>query len=121
MRRTPAIIPLTSKLPPQEFVRNWNDVLNINIMGVVNMCHAFGPFMAAQECNSVIINTGSKQGITSPPGNAGYNVSKAAVKIYTEQREPAPFGEKNSRAYVSIVSHELRNMPAIRCSAHLFM
>lgn len=43
--------------------------------------------MARQENASVIINTGSKQGITNPPGNAGYNVSKSMVKAFTEQRE----------------------------------
>ena len=32
----------------------------------------------------LIINTGSKQGITTPPGNPAYNVSKAGVKAYTE-------------------------------------
>jgi NAD(P)-dependent dehydrogenase (short-subunit alcohol dehydrogenase family) len=34
---------------------------------------------------AVIINTGSKQGITPPPGNAAYNVSKASLKAFTEQ------------------------------------
>lgn len=43
--------------------------------------------MALQENASVIINTGSKQGITNPPGNAGYNVSKAMVRAFTEQRK----------------------------------
>jgi short-subunit dehydrogenase len=52
----------------------------------------------------VIINTGSKQGITSPPGNAAYNCSKAAVKSLTEQ-----------------LAHELRNIADTRCSAHLFV
>ncbi len=31
-----------------------------------------------------MINTGSKQGITLPPGNSAYNTSKAALKAYTE-------------------------------------
>ncbi|MCP5586843.1 SDR family oxidoreductase, partial [Klebsiella pneumoniae] len=34
---------------------------------------------------SAIVNLGSKQGITTPPGNNAYNVSKAGVKIVTEQ------------------------------------
>ena len=33
----------------------------------------------------MIIVTGSKQGITCPPGNAAYNVSKAGVKAFAEQ------------------------------------
>jgi short-subunit dehydrogenase len=32
----------------------------------------------------MVVNTGSKQGITSPPGNAAYNLSKAALRNYTE-------------------------------------
>jgi len=35
----------------------------------------------------IIINTGSKQGITCPPGNLTYNMSKAALKVYTEGLE----------------------------------
>jgi hypothetical protein len=42
---------------------------------------------ANQENPSCIVNTGSKQGITTPPGNAVYNVSKSAVKTLTEQCE----------------------------------
>ena len=37
--------------------------------------------MHAQGTPSLIINTGSKQGITCPPGNLAYNVSKAGVKV----------------------------------------
>jgi hypothetical protein len=35
----------------------------------------------------IIVNTGSKQGITMPPGNLTYNMSKAALKCYTEGLE----------------------------------
>lgn len=31
--------------------------------------------------------TGSKQGITCPPGNVGYNMSKAALKTFAEGLE----------------------------------
>jgi short-subunit dehydrogenase len=37
----------------------------------------------------IIVNTGSKQGITMPPGNLTYNMSKAALKTYTEGLEHA--------------------------------
>jgi len=36
----------------------------------------------------LIINTGSKQGITTPPGDPAYNVSKAGVKAFTEALQP---------------------------------
>jgi len=65
---------------------SWAQVLGTNMQGIINVAQAFAPTMARQENASVIINTGSKQGITTPPGNAGYNVSKAAVKVFTEQR-----------------------------------
>ena len=43
----------------------------------------------AQAEAGLVVNVGSKQGITTPPGNPAYNVSKAGVKVYTEalQRE----------------------------------
>jgi len=90
--------------PIEELQSNWDFVLNTNFRGIMNVAMSFAPHMARQENNSVIINTGSKQGITAPPGNAGYNVSKAAVKTYTEQ-----------------LAHELRNTSGSNCTAHLFV
>jgi hypothetical protein len=77
---------------------------------------------ATQENSSCIINTGSKQGITTPPGNAVYNVSKSAVKTLTEQCESFPpswSGAVADRCYA--VAHELRTTPGSKCTAHLFM
>ena len=59
---------------------------------------------AARGRPGLIINTGSKQGITTPPGNPAYNVSKAGVKAFTEA-----------------LQHELRNTEGCRISAHLFI
>ncbi|KAF5591471.1 20beta-hydroxysteroid dehydrogenase [Fusarium pseudocircinatum] len=39
---------------------------------------------AAKSKPTSIVITGSKQGITNPPGNAAYNASKAAVKTLAE-------------------------------------
>ena len=44
----------------------------------------FTPSMLAQRNACAIVNTGSKQGITCPPGDTAYNVSKAGVKVLTE-------------------------------------
>jgi NAD(P)-dependent dehydrogenase (short-subunit alcohol dehydrogenase family) len=52
----------------------------------------------------LIVNTGSKQGVTTPPGDPAYNVSKAGVKVFTEA-----------------LAHELRNIPGARISAHLLI
>ncbi|KAI0275930.1 NAD-P-binding protein [Russula aff. rugulosa BPL654] len=83
----------------------WKAVMDVNLFGVLNVQHTFVPLMIHQENQSVIINTGSKQGITNPPGNAAYNASKAAVKSLTES-----------------LSHELRSRPqAANVTAHLFI
>ncbi len=50
----------------------------------MNGVHAFLPRMVAANRPAIVINTGSKQGITTPPGNPAYNTSKAAVKVMTE-------------------------------------
>ncbi|KAJ7162983.1 hypothetical protein C8R46DRAFT_1102110 [Mycena filopes] len=62
----------------------WNAVFAVNLFGVLNVQQVFVPAMLHQENPAMVINTGSKQGITNPPGNTAYNASKAAVKSLTE-------------------------------------
>ncbi|KPM44235.1 hypothetical protein AK830_g2329 [Neonectria ditissima] len=65
----------------------FQDIFNVNLMGVVNGIAAFLPLVeqTASDGNpSSIVITGSKQGITNPPGNPAYNASKAAVKSIAE-------------------------------------
>ncbi|MEP3280481.1 MAG: SDR family NAD(P)-dependent oxidoreductase [Stappiaceae bacterium] len=63
---------------------NWRRLIEVNFFGVMNGVHAFVPKMIEANRPAVVVNTGSKQGITTPPGNPGYNVSKAGVKVLTE-------------------------------------
>ena len=81
----------------------WRRMLGVNLWGVIHGTMAFSPAMIAHGQRAVIINTGSKQGITTPPGNPAYNVSKAGVKSFTEA-----------------LAHELRNGPG-QVSAHLMI
>jgi NAD(P)-dependent dehydrogenase (short-subunit alcohol dehydrogenase family) len=83
---------------------NWDHILAVNLMGVIHGCQVFGPNMLAHGEPGLIINTGSKQGITTPPGNPAYNVSKAGVKVFTEA-----------------LQHELRNTEGAKLSAHLLI
>ncbi len=62
----------------------WRAILETNLWGVINGVQAFTPAMVASGQPAAIINTGSKQGITTPPGNTAYNVSKAGIKALTE-------------------------------------
>jgi NAD(P)-dependent dehydrogenase (short-subunit alcohol dehydrogenase family) len=80
---------------PWEAYERWRRILEVNLWGVIHGVHAFTEAMIGQENPCAIINTGSKQGITNPPGSAAYNVSKSGVKTLTEQlsyelREIAP-------------------------------
>jgi len=59
-------------------------VMGVNTYGPINGCLAFVPRMTEP---GLIVNVGSKQGITMPPGNLTYNMSKAALKAYTEGLE----------------------------------
>ena len=68
----------TTATGPRE---NWERLLGVNLWGIVNGTQAFAPGMIARGRDALIINTGSKQGITTPPGNPAYNVSKAGVAI----------------------------------------
>jgi len=82
----------------------WTKVFDTNVSGVLNIQHTFVPLMLHQENPAVVINTGSKQGITNPPGNAAYNASKAAIKSLTES-----------------LAHELRSHLTSNVTAHLFI
>ena len=62
----------------------WTRVLAVNLGGIVNCCQSVVPGMIAAGGPGLVINTGSKQGITTPPGDPAYNVSKAGVKVFTE-------------------------------------
>jgi len=62
----------------------WDRILGVNLAGVINGAQVFGPRMLAGGQPGLILNTGSKQGITTPPGDPAYNLSKAGVKVFTE-------------------------------------
>jgi NAD(P)-dependent dehydrogenase (short-subunit alcohol dehydrogenase family) len=82
----------------------WRRIIDVNLWGVINGVQAFAPDMIRQGTAAAIVNTGSKQGITCPPGDTAYNVSKAGVKVVTEA-----------------LAHELRNAEGSRVSAHLLI
>jgi NAD(P)-dependent dehydrogenase (short-subunit alcohol dehydrogenase family) len=65
-------------------IENWQRTLAINVLGPVNGVQAFLPGMLRAGHAGVIVNTGSKQGLTNPPGNPAYNTSKAALNAYTQ-------------------------------------
>ncbi|UEM02321.1 SDR family NAD(P)-dependent oxidoreductase [Skermanella rosea] len=82
----------------------WRAILDTNLWGVVHGVQVFGPAMIAQNTAAAIVNTGSKQGITCPPGDTAYNVTKAGVKVVTEA-----------------LAHELRNTEGCQVTAHLLI
>lgn len=82
----------------------WRRLVAVNLWGVIHGVQTFAPSMIAQKEPSVIVNTGSKQGITTPPGNTAYNVAKAGVKVFTEG-----------------LAHDLRNRADCRVTAHLLI
>lgn len=88
----------------EETLEEWHRTMDVNFWGVVHGVRAFLPRMVSQGTRSAIVNTGSKQGITNPPGNIIYNITKSAVKTYTEQ-----------------LQHELRNTEGCQVSAHLLV
>lgn len=83
---------------------NWRRIFDINFFGILNGISAFLPAMLEADNDGVIINTGSKQGLTNPPGNPAYNSVKATVNAYTQN-----------------LSHDLRNRDGGKISAHLLV
>lgn len=83
---------------------HWQRIIGVNMWGIINGSRIFAPGMIARGKPGLIINTGSKQGITTPPGDPAYNVSKAGVKAFTEA-----------------LQHELRNTKGCHITAHLLI
>ncbi|WP_319532762.1 SDR family NAD(P)-dependent oxidoreductase [uncultured Cohaesibacter sp.] len=89
---------------PWDSPAEWRQGLDVNFTSALAMQHLFVPAMIAANAPAAIVNLGSKEGITTPPGNACYSVAKAAIKVLTEQLE-----------------HEVRSTTGGRVSAHLFV
>ncbi|WP_172293188.1 SDR family oxidoreductase [Pseudoruegeria sp. HB172150] len=88
----------------REDIAEWRHTMDVNFWGAVYAERAFLPRMIEQDTPAAIVNTGSKQGITNPPGNLIYNVTKSALKSYTEG-----------------LQHHLRNVDGCKVSAHLLV
>ncbi|KAK5071286.1 hypothetical protein LTR64_007789 [Lithohypha guttulata] len=77
---------------PYEDVEYFQKTLNTNMYGVINGLATFLPMLQDSAKSSKdrgshsVIITGSKQGITNPPGaqNPAYNMSKSAIKTLAE-------------------------------------
>jgi NAD(P)-dependent dehydrogenase (short-subunit alcohol dehydrogenase family) len=82
----------------------WARLFGVNLFGVLNGVQAFVPAMVAGDTPGLVINTGSKQGITQPPGDTAYNATKSAVKALTEG-----------------LAHTLRQQTGGRVTAHLLI
>jgi len=89
---------------PWDHYERWQRVLGVNLWSVINGVHAFTQAMVDQRTPCAIINTGSKQGITCPPGDTAYNVTKAGVKVLTEG-----------------LAHSLRGIEGCQVTAHLLV
>ena len=63
----------------------WREAMEINFWSIVNGIETFLPIIQKTQEKTCIINVGSKQGITNPPGHPIYNISKSALKTYSEQ------------------------------------
>ncbi|MDD1001687.1 SDR family NAD(P)-dependent oxidoreductase [Pseudomonas sp. TNT2022 ID642] len=89
---------------PWEGLAQWRTLMEINFWSVLTLQQLFVDTMFSQSGAAAIVNLGSKEGITTRPGNAAYSLSKAAVKVLTEQ-----------------LAHELREKVGDRVTAHLLI
>lgn len=89
---------------PWDDAERWLKHLQINLLSAITLQHFFVPDMLSHNAPAAVVNLGSKEGITTPPGNAAYSAGKAAIKVLTEQ-----------------LAHELRQVAGDRVTAHLLI
>ncbi|SCW69881.1 Short-chain dehydrogenase [Sphingobium faniae] len=85
-------------------LEQWKRTLDVNLMGIIHGVHAFTQAMLDSGQPGLIVNAGSKQGITNPPGDLVYNISKAGIRTLTEG-----------------LAHSLRSIEGSRVAAHLLI
>lgn len=95
---------ITHRAGPWDTPAQWRTTLDTNFTSVLACQALFVPAMIASGQPGAVLNLGSKEGITTPPGNAAYSVAKAGIKVLTEQ-----------------LAHELRRETEGRVSAHLLV
>ncbi|WDE09862.1 SDR family oxidoreductase [Thalassomonas haliotis] len=71
---------------------DWQQVLDVNLLGVVRGCQTFTPLFK-QQGSGYFVNIASAAGLMNAPQMSGYNVSKAGVIALSEtlKHELAPF------------------------------
>ena len=89
---------------PWENGDKWQKQIDVNLGSTIRGCQTFIPRMLDGGHPGVVINLGSKQGITNPPGSYAYNLTKAGIRTYTES-----------------TAHALRQVDGGRLSAHLLV
>jgi NAD(P)-dependent dehydrogenase (short-subunit alcohol dehydrogenase family) len=90
--------------PTSAPLEDWRRAMEVNFWGAFHGVQVFLPVLHSQKSPSIIVNACSKQGITNPPGNAAYNMTKAALKSFTES-----------------LQHELRGTAGCRVTSHLLI
>ncbi|KAF7589714.1 hypothetical protein BBP40_003912 [Aspergillus hancockii] len=95
------------RLKPWGDVESWKKTFDTNVFGPLNGIDAVLPLLLSSNTPKSLVITGSKQGITNPPGGGvpAYNASKAATKNLTEH-----------------LAHDLRSDPSTaHISVHLLV
>ncbi len=66
---------------PDEWHRNWDEILAVNLRAVATLC---GLFAAQAEPGGCIVNITSRSGLRGEAGYGAYSASKAAVNALTK-------------------------------------
>ncbi|MFS0556790.1 SDR family NAD(P)-dependent oxidoreductase [Brevibacillus sp. 179-C9.3 HS] len=68
----------------QSTLADWQWVMNVNLWGAIHASRIFVPLMLQQGTECHIVNTASRAGLESGPGNSIYRASKHALVSLTE-------------------------------------
>ena len=88
-------------------LEEWQQAMQVNLWGPIFAVRAFVPQMLLSSHRGFVVNVGSKQGLTNPPGHPIYNMTKAALKTYTEALEHDLRGRAENQVEETRVSAHL--------------
>lgn len=85
----------------------WRRAIDVNLFGPILGVRAFLPTLLDNPGPGAIVNVGSKQGITNPPGHPIYNMSKSALRAYTEALQHTLRNNPDNQGETRVTSHLL--------------
>ncbi len=92
------------------YEKQWQEIINVNLNGVINCSHSILPYMTSQK-SGAIVNISSMWGNVGASCEAIYSASKGAVNLFAKAlaKEMAPSNIRINSIAPGVINTEMNN------------